>query len=109
MTPVEAQALSDSLITKHGTRVSLTRGGSPVAKAHGLFTTSDSNDWGGGGSSPMTGVTGAHRYCLIAGGIKKAPQVDDVLTSAQGTFSILEVEVVQPGPKAILYKCRLSQ
>lgn len=94
-------------IKKYGTTISLQRNDVEVAKTFAVFTNGTNNDFGDG--SPVTGTISAQRLVLIAGNIKVPPMIGDVIVSSQGTFSILQIEVIQPANLPILFKASISK
>lgn len=103
------QKQAGTQIRSFGTKFVLSRTGAEVAKDTGVFVNASNNDMDSSSGSAVSGAVSAQRVVLIPGSIKVAPKVGDVISSKQGTFSVLEVEVVQPADIPILYKAVVSK
>lgn len=102
------QAKTTKILTDNGMLVRLNRDGNDVSKFFGIFTSIDNNDFAPGGASPLTGAVSAQKQLLAPGSLRVVPIIGDTVTSKQGTFLILEIEVVQPTDTPILYKLKVK-
>ncbi len=86
-----------SIITSEGTTV----------RFSGVMTSADENDFPAG--STITGVDSARQVVLIPGNLKVRPSPGDTITTPTGTFTVLQVSVVQPAKVPLLYKALVQR
>jgi hypothetical protein len=102
------QANATKTLQEKGVMFKLVRNGSEVAKFYGIFTTSNYNDLDAKKYTPISGAVSSERYILAEGAMKTVPAVSDVVTRGTHTFTVVELEAVQPGDIPILFKLRLK-
>jgi hypothetical protein len=105
---LKLQENASKSLQEKGVMFKLVRDGSEVAKFYGIFTTANYNDLDAKKFTPMSGTVSGERYILAEGAMKTVPAVSDIVTRAANTFTVLEVEAVQPADVPILYKLRVK-
>ena len=102
------QAKTTRQLISYGVLIRLNRDGNDVAKCFGVFTNSDANDLDARKFTPVSGTASAQTNVLVPGALKIKPAIGDLIITKQGTFTVLEMTVVQPGDIPILYKLRVK-
>lgn len=102
------QGIATDLVSKFGRDVTLTAADGKRVRAMAVMTNQSAADETGVNSSFSSQTSISSKVALVSGKISVVPQVGDTLTVGTATYQVNNVEVVQPGTVALLYKLAVT-
>jgi len=95
------------LIKRFGLSVKLTRAGSNVGYAVGVFDQTKKQNETSTSSAYRAQSTATERMLYLSG-LMKAPAVGDIVNADKDTWTVIEIEVVRPSTTTVLYILKVS-
>lgn len=102
------QGVATDLVARFGRDVTLTTADGKRVRATAVMTNQTAADETGVNTSFSSQTSVSGKVALVSGKISVVPQVGDTLTVGTATYQVNNVEIVQPGTVALLYKLSVT-